>query len=422
MNKITRREFVTAATTTAAAASILVTPKRAQAKSSNKTIRHAIIGMGGRSRAHVQEFTAQADCEIIAIADIDPSRISRAPKDVTKHSDYREILSDKKIDSVSIATPDHWHTPIAAAALKSGKHVYVEKPCSHTVAEGHYLEKAAETYGKIVQHGTQGRSSAGYQTGVKFMRDGHLGNVRVAKAINHQLREPIGRAPETDPPEGVNYDMWLGAAPKHAFTTNRWHYNWHWFWDYGAGDIANDGVHHIDLARWGLGVGYPNAVSASGGQLFYKDDHETPDTQIVTYEYDECHLIYEMRLWTNYKLEGHDNGAVFYGDKGKLEMGRSGCDVTLANGDKRHLGPPSDLTAHVRNYLDAIHANDTSAVNAPISEGAVSSSLCHLGNIATRVDRKLNFDPGSRSCKNDQEANALLTKEYRSGYELPKIG
>ncbi|MFP6596670.1 MAG: gfo/Idh/MocA family oxidoreductase, partial [Candidatus Hydrogenedentota bacterium] len=160
----------------------------------------------------------------------------------------------------------------------------------------------------------------------------------------------------------------------------------------------------------------------SGGQLFYKDDHETPDTQIVTYEYDECHLIYEMRLWTNYKLEGHDNGAVFYGDKGKLEMGRSGCDVTLANGDKRHLGPPSDLTAHVRNYLDAIHANDTSAVNAPISEGAVSSSLCHLGNIATRVDRKLNFDPGSRSCKNDQEANALLTKEYRSGYELRKIG
>lgn len=422
MNKVTRREFVTAATTTVAAASILVVPSPAQAKSSNNKIRHAVIGMGGRSQAHVEEFTAHPDCEIVAICDVDPAHIKHAPKGVSKHADYREILDNPKIDSISIATPDHWHTPIAAAALKAGKHVYVEKPCSHTVAEGIYLEKAADTYGKIIQHGTQGRSSAGYLAGIQFIRDGHLGKVRVAKAINHQLRNPIGRAEETEPPEGVDYDRWLGPAPEHPFTKNRWHYNWHWFWDYGAGDIANDGVHHIDLARWGLDVGYPNAISASGAQLFYNDDHETPDTQTVTYEFHDCHLIYEMRLWTPYKLEGHDNGAVFYGDKGKLEMGRAGCTVTLANGETKNLGGPSDLTAHIRNYLDCIRANDPTNLNAPIKEGAISSALCHLGNIAIRVDRKLHFDPSTHTCENDPEANALLTKHYRTGYELAEIG
>ncbi|MCP4644785.1 MAG: hypothetical protein GY851_30365 [bacterium] len=253
------------------------------------------------------------------------------------------------------------------------------------------------------------------------MRDGNLGKVRLAKAINHQLRGAIGRAPESDPPEGVDYDLWTGPAPRRAFTRNRWHYNWHWFWDYGAGDLGNDGIHQVDEARWGLGVQLPNAVTASGGQLFYDDDHETPDTQIITYEYDDCYLMYEMRLWTDYKLEGHDNGVIFYGDKGTLEMGRRGCEVTFKDGETKSIGGGADFDGNVRNFLDAVKANDPGRLNAPISEGATTATLCNLGNIATRVGRRLRLDAETLTCIDDPEATALFTKEYRKGYELPTI-
>jgi predicted dehydrogenase len=401
------------------AATVLSQPSSA---ASDKTVRHAVIGMGGRARTHVQSFNSFKECEVVAVCDVDPAQMARVPSGVRRYSDYRELLDDESIDSISITTPDHWHTPIALAGLMAGKHVYVEKPCSHTVREGLILEKASNHFGKVVQHGTQGRSCPGYQAGVQFMRDGKLGKVRVAKAINHQLRKPIGTAPESAPPKGANYDLWLGSAPEHAFTQNRWHYNWHWFWDYGAGDIANDGVHHIDLARWGLGKQYPRAVSASGGQLFYNDDHETPDTQLVTYEYDDCHLIYEMRLWTDYNLEGHNNGAVFYGDKGKLEMGRNGCTVTWADGKQESLGTGPDAKVHMRNYLDCVLSGKKENVTAPIREGAVSSAICHLGNIATRVNRKLQYDAVNHQCIDDPEATKLLTKKYRKGYELPWTG
>jgi hypothetical protein len=243
----------------------------------------------------------------------------------------------------------------------------------------------------------------------------------MAKAINHQFRPPIGREAERNPPEGVNYDLWLGPAPVRPYTRNRFHYNWHWMWDYGTGDIGNDGVHQIDVARWGLGVELPKAVSGSGGQLFYDDDHETPDTQVVTFEYDDCYLLFEMRLWTDYKLEGHDNGVVFYGDKGTVEVGRDGCFVTYIGKARERIGGSHDLQANVRNFLDCVKAKDPGALNAPIREGAYSSILCHLGNIATRVDRKLHLDWEKRECIGDSEATALFTRTYRAGYELPEV-
>ena len=245
--------------------------------------------------------------------------------------------------------------------------------------------------------------------------------MRAAKAINHQFRDAIGRAPDSDPPAGVNYDMWLGPAPLRPFSKNRFHYNWHWHWDYGTGDIGNDGIHQVDVARWGLGVGLPKAVSASGGQLFYNDDHETPDTQIVTYEYDECYLVFEMRLWPDYPIEGHDTGVVYYGDDGKLEVGRNGVTITPIKGEKRQFGAGQDLNANVRNFLDCVKANDPSKLNAPISEGAISAQLCHLGNIATRVGRKLHVDVEKVQCIGDDEANKLFTREYRKGYELTEV-
>jgi predicted dehydrogenase len=305
-------------------------------------------------------------------------------------------------------------------AIQAGKHVLGEKPCCHNVHEGIVLERTAKESGKCVQHGTQSRSGQGIKDAVAFMREGNLGKVRMAKAINHQFREPVGRAPESDPPLGVNYDLWIGPGPVRPFTQNRWHYNWHWIWDFGTGDIGNDGIHQMDIARWGLGVQLPHVVTASGGQLFYDDDHETPDTQVVTYEYDDCYLLYEMRLWTNYPMEGHDNGVVFYGDKGKVEVGRQGCFVTYIGQEPEKLGDGQDFEGNVRNFLDCVKAGDPSGLNSPIDEGAISATLCHYGNIATRVGQRLVIDRETRKTTSD-EANALLKREYREPYAIPEL-
>jgi predicted dehydrogenase len=219
----------------------------------------------------------------------------------------------------------------------------------------------------------------------------------------------------------VDYDLWVGPGEMRPFTANRWHYNWHWFWDLGCGDIANDGIHQIDVARWGLGVGFPKRVTAPGGQLFYDDDHETPDTQVVTYEYEECCLMYEMRLWTDYEMDGHWNGNVFYGDKGRLDIGGDGCFVTLIGKEPRKIGAGADIQRHMGNFIDAVRANDASKLNAPVSEGAVSAALCHLGNVSTRVGRPIEFDAESVKCEGDREATKLLGREYRAGYELPVV-
>ena len=421
MPHVTRREFVKAA---AVAAPLMLS--RATTAQPNETVRHAAIGMGGQGRRLAQLFDANDDCEVVAVCDVDPARRAEGKRDlgrdaVTEVDDFRRIIEDDSIDTVSIATPDHWHTPIALHAIPAGKHVYVEKPCSHNVREGVLLVEAAREHGACVQHGTQSRSGQGIMEAVQFLREGGIGKVRMAKAINHQLRGPIGRAEETDPPQGVDYDLWLGPAPKVPFTRNRWHYQWHWMWDYGTGDIGNDGVHQIDVARWGLDVGLPSAVSASGGQLFYDDDHETPDTQVVTFEYDDCYLLYEMRLWTNYGLEGHDNGVVFYGDNGTVEVGRNGCEVTLIGEEKRALGGGSDIESNVRNFLDCVKAGDPTGLNAPAHEAACSAALCHLGNIATRVGRTLQFDAEAMRCVGDQQATKMLKRSYRKGYELPSV-
>ena len=429
MNQWSRREFMkTAGAGIASTGPFVMMNARGRAAPSEQ-VRHAVIGAGGMGGTHCRTvFDLRRDCKLVAICDVDPEQRIRAAKSLADpygielHEDYRRILDDPTIDTISITTPDHWHTPIAIAAILAGKHVYVEKPCCHTVHEGRLLVEAAEKHGKCVQHGTQSRSGDGVPEAMKFLHEGGLGKVRMAKAINHQLRERIGRAEEESPPEGVNYDLWLGPAPEHKFTRNRWHYNWHWFWDYGSGDLGNDGIHQVDVARWGLGVGFPNAVTASGGQLFYDDDHETPDTQVVTYEYDDCYLQYEMRLWTNYKLEGHDNGTVFYGDRGKLEVGRRGCELTLIGEPTRKIGGTKDLDAHMSNFIDAVKADDPSILHAPIQEGFASATLCHLGNIATRVGRKIHYDSTKHTIPGDEQAAALLSREYRKGYELPSIG
>jgi predicted dehydrogenase len=392
-----------------------------------RVIRHAVVGLGGQGRRHSVTFAAMPDCDVVAVCDVDPAQRAKAVLEspdlanAEQIEDFRTLVTRDDIDSVSVATADHWHTPVALAALKAGKHVYVEKPCGHNLREGLLLEAAAKKTGLCVQHGTQSRSGQGIKDAVQLMRDGGIGKVRLAKAINHQFRPPIGHAPESEPPPGVNYDLWLGAAPLRPFTKNRWHYNWHWMWDYGSGDIGNDGIHQLDVARWGLGAGWPKAVTASGGQLFYEDDHETPDTQIVTYEYDDCHLVYEMRLWTNYLMDGHDNGVIFYGDKGTVDVGRHGSFVSLIGEERRQIGGSNDFQAHLRNFIDCVKAGTPENLNAPITEGNISNGLVHLGNIGTRLGRRLEYDAVEHKVTGDAEATKMLEREYRPGYELPEV-
>ena len=389
MKPITRRQALQLGATAAATWSI---GRSAQA-ALDRPVRHAVIGLGGQGQTHVKGFASTANCEIAAVCDVDPERLGKVVEalkgkvDAKATDDFFEIINDPAIDSVSVVTPDHWHTPIALHALKAGKHVYVEKPCAHNMAEAYALEKAAASTGLCVQHGTQHR-----------------------------------RAEETAPPAGVDYDRWLGPAPVRPFTKNRWHYQWHWHWDYGCGDIGNDGIHQIDMMRWGMGVGNPKRVVATGGQLFYDDDHETPDTQTIVYEYDDCHLMYEMRLWTRYKMEGHDNGVVYYGDKGKMEVGRNGAEVTLIGEEKKKLGGPNDFQANVRNFIECVHGGTPDKLNAPIQEGVISTALCHLGNIGTRVNRPLAMSDDGRAILNDDEAQGMMSRTYRKGYELPHVG
>jgi len=423
MNNLTRRDFVKS---TAAVGAAMVMPF-SKVRGANDDLRVGVAGIRGRGNGLANEFNDLDGVRLVTLCDVDSEVLEQRVKQykdrnqsVAGHVDYRRMLEDKSIDIVAIATPDHWHVPLAAASIIAGKDVYVEKPISHTIAEGRLLVNLARKYGKMVQHGTQSRSSDGIREGIEYLKSGKLGKIRMAKAINCQLRGPIGRVPDSETPPGVNYDLWLGPAPKRPFNKNRFHYNWHWFWDYGTGDIGNDGIHQIDIARWGLGVELPKAVSCSGGQLFYDDDHQTPDTQVATFEYDDVYLMFEMRLWTPYGLEGHDNGDIFYGDEGTMSVGRNGWQVTFKNG-RAGPGGPRGSYRHAENFIKAVRSRKQSDLNAGVEVGHYSATLCHMGNIAMRVGRRMKFDAVNERFINDAEANTYLTKQYRKGYELPTL-
>lgn len=432
---VSRRTFIQHVGATLAAAPLMVSRSRGQAPADIVNI--GVIGTGSRGTSLLESLAEAKGARVVALCDLDPERLQKAARmvetqnAVTTHDDYRKLLDSKELDAVFVATPDHWHTPLALAAILAGKDVYVEKPCSHNIHEANLLVKCAREHQRCVQHGTQRRSSAVDIAGVRAIQEGLVGEVFVAKAINHQLREKIGKAPEEPPPAGVNYDMWLGAAPKRPFTQNRWHYNWHWFWEYGGGDLVNDGIHQLDQAVWGLGLDlqYPEAVVSSGGQLWYDDDHETPDTQTIVFEYPGKQIMYEMRLWTDYKMEGHDNGTIFYGTKGKMEIGRKGAFATTVEGKVIEVRPEDygiQAEDSVNNFITAVRQGDPSLLNSPIERGAVSTNLCHLGNIGVRCGGiKLAYDPETEAITSEShhaQANQLIRREYRKGYELPYTG
>jgi predicted dehydrogenase len=425
MKSISRRTFMKRSVAVGAAA--IATRPFARVLGANNDIRAAVVGFGGRGGGHIKNLHRAEGTRVVALCDVDDHVIADEVKKfeernerVTVYHDYRKMMDDKSIDVVSTATPDHHHVPVAALAVVAGKEVYVEKPLSHTIAEGRLLLKLARKHKRIVQHGTQSRSAEGIREGIEFVKSGQLGKCRLAKAINCQRRDKIGHKPDIPTPPHVHYDLWLGPAPKRPFNENRYHYKWHWWWDYGTGDTGNDGAHQIDIARWGLGGGLPKAVSCSGGQLWYDDDHETPDTQMATFEYDQGYVVFEMRLWTPYKHEGHDNGNIFYCDNGWVSMGRRGWKAYSRKG-KEVAGGGKDEKSHFENFLKAVRSRRPSDLNADVLEGHYSAVLCHLANISMRVGRKLYFDAEREQFIGDAVANTYLTKNRRKGWELPTL-
>jgi predicted dehydrogenase len=423
---------------TSAAAGLLamLTQQPAAAQTSTEKLRVGLIGCGGRGNHVAGLFQKTRGVEIAYICDVDEKRRGETGKKLSVESrsivaDMRRILDDKTLDAVIVATPDHWHAPAAILACDAGKHVYCEKPISHNIREGRLLVQAAERNKRLVQHGTQNRTTTMMAQAVKALHDKLIGDVLVAKCWNIQQRRTIGHDQPNSPPHGFDHDNWCGPAPLLPYQKNRSHDGWHWWYAFGTGDMGNDGVHDIDYTRWGLGVTtHPSKVSAIGGKYFFDDDQQFPDTQQVAFEYpgdgkpnSKRLLIYEMRLWSTNYPHNTDSGAEFYGTKGQMYLSRRG--KIEVRGERNEpisvkIEPKSqDDLAHVGNFCDAIRSG--AKLNADALTGHLTSSLCHLGNIATRLGRSLDFDPQTERFTSDKEANELVGRTYREHWGTPRI-
>jgi predicted dehydrogenase len=425
---LTRRTFVAAAAS--AGAATLAGP--AGGFPANERIACAVIGVRGRGRTFYGPLAHRKDTTVAALCDIDSTVLSSAAKAVEKDQgraprtveDFRRILDDKSIDAVFVTTPHHWHCPIALRALEAGKHVYVEKPASHVYREGQLLVRAAERARRIVQHGTQMRSSEVTERARELLRSGIIGDVKMTKAWNVQRHSHRQPAKDSEPPKGVNYDVWLGPAPERRFNSNRFHGNWQWYRDYGNGDIGNDGVHDIDMACMGLGVDrLPIRVTAHGSRIDLTGEREYPDNMMVVYQFDNNKaLIYEDRGWTHYGMNGVDSGNEFYGTKGYMFFSRRGMFQVYFD-RKGTKGPgftgDTGIERHLQNFLDCIRTARQPNADARIAH--LSCALVHLGEIAYRTERVLRFDLKTEAITGDKEANAMLTKEYRKPWGLPTL-
>ena len=411
--------------------------------SPNDTVRIACVGLNGRGKSHMQAFTSLPNVDLVALCDVDDAVMAKASKFVTEkrgkapvaYSDLRKMLEDKSIDAISIATPNHLHTLQMVWACEAGKDVYVEKPCSHDMFEAKQIVGAARKYNRIVQQGSQSRSNLALQEAVQKMRDGVIGDVYHARGLCYKWRNTIGRKPDEAAPAGVDYDLWLGPAPKRAFSQNRFHYNWHWNWEYGNGDLGNQGIHEVDIARWGLGVKYPTKVSAIGGHFMFDDDQDTPNTLAASFEFNEGGkkkmMTFDVRHWvTNQEADIHEFdksvksnsiGNLFYGSNGYLAIdGYTKYWSYL--GKEQEAGPArKDGGDHFANFITAVRSRNRGELNAEIEEGAVSTTLVHLANISYKVGRSIHFDAASYSCTGDKEATAMFRREYRKPFVVPQF-
>jgi predicted dehydrogenase len=467
-SEINRRDFMkTAAQTGAGLAafggvSFFAKPERVFG--ANDRVRVAVIGLHGQGWSHVREYSRIPNVEIVAICDVDENVSNRRLGEMeqmglTKPAsfvDFRKLLEDKSIDAVSIATPNFWHSLQAIWACQAGKDVYCEKPLCHNVWEGRQVLQAVEKYNRIAQHGTQSRSDAAVIEAVQKMRDGVIGEVYLARGLCYKRRNTIGHAAQEPVPAGVHYDLWTGPAPLKPFTKNRFHYNWHWVWDTGNGDFGNQGIHELDMARWGLGVKYPTRVAAIGAHVMFDDDQTTPNVLNVAYEFQTADgkkrlLEFEVRHWlTNHEAEigtpafgggevpaavgntagGASNkaleatvGNIFYGSQGYLAVNGYDTYKTWLTGDQQP-GPHSTAGGNNwANFVDCVRSRKKEDLNAPLTEGLISCTLLHLGNASYRVGRALQFDPEKKEVVGDEEAARLLIdadRGYRAPYVVPE--
>jgi predicted dehydrogenase len=416
----------------------------------NDTVRVAVVGTRGQGNSHIKAYSGMKDVEIAALCDIDENILDQRLEQVEKsgrkrparYTDLRQLLDkEKDIDCISIATPNHNHALQTIWGIQAGKHVYCEKPQTHNIFEAKQVVAAARKYNKIVQGGVNARSNGGPIEAVKNMREGLIGDVYMARGLCFKRRDTIGRAKPEPVPAGVHYDLWLGPAPKTEFTKNRFHYNWHWFWDYGNGDFGNQGIHELDIARWGLGVKYPTKVSAIGGHFMFDDDQQTPNTLNVAYEFNEGGkhkmLVFEVRHWdSNHEagIGGPDGGRnlntvgnTFYGSNGYLAIDGYnkyeswiGKPAEGKGGRSLEKGPAkTEGGSNWRNFIEVVKSGDRSKQNNDIEEGAISAVLMHLGNLSYRLGRTLNFDAAKMQVTGDSEANKMFTRQYRAPFIVP---
>jgi predicted dehydrogenase len=424
-----RRAFLkhSVLTTAALAAAPVVRQGRA-ADNPGEAVVMGVIGVRGRGGALADSFATIGGARVAYVCDVDSravetiasavgGRQNQAPQGV---ADMRRIFDDPSVDAVAIATPDHWHAPATIMACAAGKHVYVEKPASHNPREGELMIEAARKHNRVVQLGTQRRSVPAIIEAIQRVHAGEIGRVLFSRGWYNANRHSIGHGKPAPVPEWLDYSLWQGPAPERPYQDNLIHYNWHWFWHWGTGELGNNGIHALDICRWGLQVDYPTRVTAGGGKYYFDDDQQTPDTHVVTWDFGDKAITWEGRNWHRRGFEGAGFGIGFYGDKGSLITdGREYKiydpeDKIIATQDQGFTGHDP----HLKNFLDCIRSGDRP--NADIEQGHKGTLLCHLGNIAYRTGHTLDCDPANGHPKNDPAAEALWSREYRPGWE-PKV-
>jgi len=406
---------------------------RAAADGPNETVRAAVLGLNGRGVTHIDAFMGTKGVKVAVLCDPDRAVLDKRAGEFEKkygyrpetETDLREVYDRKDVDVVGVATPNHWHALATVWACQAGKDVYVEKPGSHNIHEGRKMVEAARKYGRVVQHGVQLRSSEAVREAVERMRGGLIGEVYMARGLVFRNRPSIGHAKDPDtPPRELDWDLWQGPAQERAFSRRIVHYNWHWHWAYGNGDVGNQGIHETDMCLWGLGLEtLPREVVAMGGKFLWDDDKETPEVLSSSYLFPEQKKMieFEVRPWATNTEGGVGVGNLFYGSEGHLVIKHYNAYEAFDKGGKP-LGKNTDgdpVGKHFANFIEAVRARDPRRLHGPVETAHTSSGLAHLGNIAYRVGRRLEFDPASERFVGDSEADALLTREYRKPYAVP---
>jgi predicted dehydrogenase len=434
---VNRREFLDALAVGAAGLAIRANAKSyGQILGSNSRLNFAVIGLNSRGYAHLSALQAnKATACITHVCDVDSNTMDKFAATTTqamgeapaKEKDFRKILAQKDVDAISIASPDHWHTPMAIAGLQAGKHVYVEKPCSHDPAEGALLVEAQKKYAKVVQMGTQQRSSPHTIEVVGKIHEGLIGRAYYAKAWYSNTRKSIGFGKPAPVPPQLDWELWQGPAPRRAYTDNIQPYNWHWFRTYGTGEALNNGTHEVDVCRWALDVDYPQRITSTGGRYQFKDDWQFYDTLVTSFAYPDKMISWEGKSCQGMKFYNRDRGAAIMGTTGTVVVDRDGYEVYDLNGKKTSefktgkmtsssdlRGADSMTDAHFKNFIEAIRSGEK--LNAPIAVGNVSVTMLQLSNIAWEVNRELLLDTQDGKIQSDPQAMKMWGREYEKGW------